>query len=140
MSHEIEKAALVRTTLGGPLYIGYVENTRKDGEGKRGGTWKVSWREGQVLVQGWKEAIDWLDKAVRDHQMLAQAVILAGSRGTPWVLASYLAAAEAAEAGSIEGVWDEWADSARDMWQEKEYAVALDVADEQVRKVENATN
>jgi len=130
---------LAVTPVVGPFTIGVVEGTKTSDP--RGGTWKVGWKDGQVLVAGWKEAITWLDAAVRRGQISDEDVILAGSMGTPWILEFYLEAAEAAEIGFIESIWDAWAVSAKRLYGgESVYADMVHLVDTKVAEAEDAAN
>jgi len=100
-----------------PIQLTLIDGTRKEGEGKRGGVWRVTWSEGQNLCGGWDEAITFLDSLVRVGQISGRSVILAGSYAAPWILDDYLEAAEAVETGYVEGATDAYARSASKLYE-----------------------
>ena len=55
---------------------------------------------------GWRDAIDYLDREVREGRIPEDDILLAGSLSVPWEVEVYLAAAEAAERGDTSNVFD----------------------------------
>lgn len=81
-------------------------------DGPRDGIWRIAWDEGVVLYNGWQRAVDALIDLLADHTFTPDTILFAGPFGCPWVLSSYLDAAEAARTGDRENVFDAYAISA----------------------------